>query len=747
MEQLNEAEEKDNVRFSWNIFPSTSVESKKLICPLGCLYTPLRKGSNPTRVKYGPITCTTCKNVISPFCDVEFSGVKSWSCCFCGNRNQFPSNYSGISQTQLPAELHPFSTSIEYTIQPSNYKPAFLFVIDTTVKATSLNSIKKALSEVIQTLPKHCNVGFITVGSMVHVYELGFKHFPKTYMFDGKKDVKPEQVQRYLNIGVLGSSGKVVATSNNNIVVPIAGNEEHILSIIDSIHMDPLPPKPNYRPIFSSGTALSVAISVLQYTFPHSGARVLLLSGTACTQGPGLVVGQELSEPIRGYSQLNKEMAVHVHSATKFYDALTNRATLHSIAIDIFAASLDQIGLLEMKSLPRSTGGVIIQSEDFNHEIFQKSFRKFFQMDEHGVLKMGFVCSFEVSVTEEVSICGAIGHITSGYRKNKQVSDTELGIGSTNLWNSAAIDQGTTIAYYFDIKNPKDKIIPQGKNAMIQFRTVYSDSNGGKFLKVTTVAHSFIDTDISGPFSLLPGFDQEAAAALVSRLSLYKSENEDMDIISYTDRHLIQFAKRYASYQPNVISSFNLSDEIALYPEFIFHFRRGPLVSVFGSSPDEVVFRRYHLYRENTANILIMLQPSLESYTFNSSDPEPVLLSSTSIGDQKILVLDTFFHVVIFSGKVIASWRKAKYHEKEEYENFKELLEVPIEDVQDVLNDRFPTPLFVQCDEGSSQARYLLSVVDPSPPSYSGSSFVINTDDASLMTFMEHLKKYVVNSQ
>jgi len=366
-------------------------------------------------------------------------------------------------------------------------------------------------------------------------------------------------------------------------------------------------------------------------------------------------------------------------------------------------------------------------------------------MNENG-LNLGFVANIEIGVSEELSICGGIGNFISAFKKNKSVSDNELGLGSTYIWSTSSIDPSSSMGFFFEVKNPKDRIIPQDKTAMIQFRTSYYDYTGQRYLKVTTVAHAFIDTEISGAHALVPGFDQEACAALISRLVIYKAENEDTDIIGWIDRHLISFCKRYAKYLTNQPGSFELTEEIALYPEFIFHFRRGPLVAVFGSSPDQTIFYRYHLLRENTSNSLIMIQPSIDSYTFDS-EPETVLLSSTSIKPDCILVLDTFFHVIIFSGSKIAKWRKLNYHEQEEFENFKELLEVPLEDVQDILNERFPTPFFVECDQNDSQSRYLTSVVDPSPPDYSQSSYSINTDDASLQTFMEHLKKYVIQQQ
>lgn len=68
--------------------------------------------------------------------------------------------------------------------------------------------------------------------------------------------------------------------------------------------------------------------------------------------------------------------------------------------------------------------------------------------------------------------------------------------------------------------------------------------------------------------------------------------------------------------------------------------------------------------------------------TFDQEVAQPVLLDSTSIQPQHILLLDTFFHILIFHGETIAEWRKANYHEQEGYENFKQLLDQPKEDAR-----------------------------------------------------------------
>ncbi|KAI7677541.1 Protein transport protein SEC23, partial [Hortaea werneckii] len=147
-----------------------------------------------------------------------------------------------------------------------------------------------------------------------------------------------------------------------------------------------------------------------------------------------------------------------------------------------------------------------------------------------------------------------------------------------------------------------------------------------------------------------------------------------------------------------------------------------------------------------------MIQPTLDSYTFDQDGGVPVLLDSTSIQPQTILLLDTFFHILIFHGETMAEWRKAGYQDMEGYENFKELLESPKEDARELIQDRFPLPRFIVCDAGGSQARFLLAKLNPSTTHTSAAGYggvaqtaqTIFTDDVSLQTFMDHLMKLAV---
>merc|ERR1712113_1075249 len=150
-----------------------------------------------------------------------------------------------------------------------------------------------------------------------------------------------------------------------------------------------------------------------------------------------------------------------------------------------------------------------------------------------------------------------------------------------------------------------------------------------------------------------------------------------------------------------------------------------------------------------------MIQPALLEYSFENSTPQPVLLDATSLKSNVILLLDAFFHVVIWRGEMIQAWYDAGYQDREEYANFKGLLQAPAEDAKQILGDRFPAPRYIQTNAGGSQARFLTSKVNPSQtynsqPNYTGvgggDSSVVITDDVSLKVFMDHLIKTAVSS-
>merc|ERR1712151_1008960 len=214
----------------------------------------------------------------------------------------------------------------------------------------------------------------------------------------------------------------------------------------------------------------------------------------------------------------------------------------------------------------------------------------------------------------------------------------------------------------------------------------------------------------------------------------------------------IRLVSKFADYRKDDPSSFNLSQEVSIFPQFMYHLRRSNFLQTFNASPDETAYYRTIVCRENTMNTLVMIQPALLQYSFDEGPPQPVLLDASSLKPNVILLLDAFFQVVIWRGETIQAWYDQGYQEKEEYANFKALLTAPAEDAKQILNDRFPAPRFIQTNAGGSQARFLTSKVNPSTTYNNQSGFGgpeqphVITDDVSLKVFMEHLIRLAVQS-
>jgi len=123
-------------------------------------------------------------------------------------------------------------------------------------------------------------------------------------------------------------------------------------------------------------------------------------------------------------------------------------------------------------------------------------------------------------------------------------------------------------------------------------------------------------------------------------------------------------------------------------------------------------------------------------------------LDSQSVRPDNILLLDTFFHVVVFHGETIAAWREQGYHEQEEHAAFRTLLEAPQADAQAIMDSRFPVPRYIVCDQHKSEARFLMAKLNPSATHNSADdgNTQVFTDDVSLRVFMEHLMNLAVQT-
>lgn len=757
---FEEAEDINGIRFAWNAFPSTKVEAGKVVVPTGALYTPLKQREDLPIAAYDPIYCSnqSCKLILNPYCAVDPNGF--WRCPLCQYRNPLPAHYHGLNPENLPLELQSTSSTIEYiTTRPVQNPPIFTFVIDLCQDEDNLQALIEDIIVSFNYLPPNALIGLITFGTMIQVHDLGSDKINKSYIFRGDKEYTDKQISEMLNRPIStqlmqqqqqqpGQMNPQLANSLTRFFLPLEDVEFQLTSILENLSKDPWAVANGARPLRSTGSALNIAVNLLGLTYPGFGARVMLFAAGPCTLNPGMIVGNQLKEPIRSHSDIDKDNAKHFKKATKFYENIAAKAVKNCHTVDIFAGCYDQIGMLEMKNLCNLTGGTLLLTDAFTTSIFKRSFLRLFNKDDEGYLLMGFNGNLEVRTSKELKISGLIGNASSLQVKSANVLENELGLGGSSSYRLCSTSPRHTYAVFFDVVNNQQ--LPPNAQSYIQFITHYQHSSGTYRVRVTTVSN-FLTSDEQ---TLTNSFDQEAAAVLMARITLFKAEQDDgADVLRWVDRMLIRLCQKFADYRKDQQESFRLGPQFQLYPQFIYYLRRSQFLQVFNNSPDETAFYRHVLLVEDTNNSLIMIQPTLTSFTLDG-EPEAVLLDSVSIKDDRILLLDTFFHILIFHGKTISQWRKANYQDLPEYSNFKELLEFPKKEAAELLHDRYPLPRFIDTEEGGSQARFLYSKLNPSV-TYNTNDFIggggagggaiVLTDDVSLQVFMSHLQKLVVS--
>lgn len=762
-EFIAQNEERDGVRFTWNAWPSSRLEATRMVVPLACVLTPLKERPDLPPVQYDPVVCNRSPNcVLNPFCQVDFRG-KTWTCPFSFQRSAFPPHYRGISEQHQPAEILPQFTTIEYTLQRGATAPlVFLFVVDTCMDDDDLQAVKESLQMSLSLLPPTALVGLITFGKVVQLHELGCEGISKSYVFNGKKEVPQKQIQDLLGMsrpqqqqpGQHGQQPVIqqLQMGMNKFLQPVQMCDMSLTDLLNELQHDPWPVPQGKRPLRSTGVALSLAIGLVEATYPNTGARIMTFIGGACTQGPGMIIDNDMKNTIRSHHDIEKDNAKYMKKASKFYDGLGRRVGENGHIVDLYSYALDQTGLHEMKCLCNFTGGHMVMGDSFNTSLFKQTFQRLFSKDVRGELRMAFEATIEVKTSRELKVMGAIGPCISMKKNNGCVSDTEVGIGGTSTWRVCGLDSSTSIAFLFEVVNQHSSPVPQGSRGVIQFVTTYQHSSGQRRARITTISRNFVDVS-ANPQHIAASFDQEASAVVLARMAVTKTETDDgPDVLRWLDRNLIRLCQKVGEYIKDDPNSFRLSESFSLFPQFVFHLRRSQFLQTFNNSPDESACYRNKLMIEDVTNALIMIQPILYSYSFNGP-PEPVLLDSSSILPDRILLLDMFFHVVIFHGETIANWRKQGYQNLPDHENFRQLLQAPVDDAQEILRSRFPMPRYVDCDQGSSQARFLLTRVNPSQThnnlygwSQDGGGAPVLTDDVSLQVFMEHLKKLAVSS-
>jgi protein transport protein SEC23 len=417
--------------------------------------------------------------------------------------------------------------------------------------------------------------------------------------------------------------------------------------------------------------------------------------GSPCTIGSGKIVGIDRREQIRQLKDLSQNNAPHYIPAKQFYHDIERRLISRGYTLDLFVSSLDQVGVLEMNTCCSSTGGIIVYSDSYSESRFKDSFVRYFE-------NIMFDADIQVHHTSGIKVTDMIGH----------------GI-TNNIWRSNSISPNTSVAIYFDVDSTTPK---QYVQYVSRWRTVDEYRT-----RVTT--HEFIfsnDLEI-----LTSGFDQEAAAVLVVRKTLKTIETQSpQEALCQLDQSIIQITKIFGTMSTNRLQ---LPNNIVLFPQFMYHFRKTQFLKVLNEEADYLACTRFFINREPTDTCMLLIQPQLTQYDMYGP-PHAIALDGSSIRNDAIIMIDSFFVIIINYGNTVVAWRNQDYHHKPGYALFKEFVVSPIEEAKKRIKNRFPCPKLVK--RNAQRIYWSASVC-------TATDFDILPNDGSFKDFMNCLQKIV----
>ncbi|CAJ1986707.1 protein transport protein SEC23 [Leishmania donovani] len=828
----------NGLRWTWSCYPTTSKAKTKenpsaatlampeMVIPMSCMYTPLHL-IEPSHLVLGAAIDELCCANCGAFCSMHSQREmgKYWVCVSCKRRNSFQSN-TAITE-QHPALMY---ETVEFVLanpptpvvappqpQPA---PAFIFVVDTCIPSGEMASLRTSLLESLQYLPRNALVGLISFGATVSVWELGASSgvaISKCYLLRGNTANPPDSLQSMLQV----SENHPV---RGRLLAPLCDVEAALTSLIEELEEDGAAVPSSKRPLRATSTAVEAATYLMEALAPpqmtaqqqyvlygkHVKAatapggnvkmgKILLFTGGPCTRGPGAVVSTDKADMMRFHRDIIEGDTPYYEAAFNFYNALEPRMIAANTCLDVFAQSLDQVGVMEMRRCIDNTGGTLIVEDETTDIMFLESLKRYWQrcdlragteralaaaqegMSSSGVdgsyssedhrAHCGFAVHMEVNTSVGTLLRGALGPCNVDVEANKRgptrlTSPLEVGAGGTTRWCVSYLDKGMTLSFLFDTATASSQqsgAESAHEKRFIQFVTRYTTPRGEQRVRVTSVVQPVAPpTAPPDYYTKAAAFDQTCAATIVARMAvsiLEKHPGKWDDAKRWLDTLLVRFVRRYSTFSPGQPNTLRLDPCLSLFPSFMYNLRRSEYFMVLNISPDETTFKRHWLLRESVDNCVLMIQPTLDSYDLASPFATPMQLDSSSLRHDNIVLMDAYFNVHIMWGSIIYQWIEAAYHENPEYANFAELLEAAERDAQMILSSRYPYPRFSRTDADGSEARHVKTRVNPATNYHnSGMQYgagpngaveqadVIYTDDASIMTFMTSLKKAVVTS-
>jgi len=178
------------------------------------------------------------------------------------------------------------------------------------------------------------------------VHEIGYADCSKSYVFRGGKEYQPKQIQDMLGLSSQsraaprpGQPMPQATFGAARFLMPVQQCEFQLTGVLEALTRDPWPVANDKRPLRCTGVAISVAVGLLETTYPNTGARIILFAGGPATEGPGMVVNNELKEPIRSHHDIDRDTVKHYKRAIKVILRTITGYLQHLIIVPVLRGS------------------------------------------------------------------------------------------------------------------------------------------------------------------------------------------------------------------------------------------------------------------------------------------------------------------------------------------------------------------------------------------------------------------------
>ncbi|KAG2352382.1 hypothetical protein BDR07DRAFT_1615803 [Suillus spraguei] len=262
----------------------------------------------------------------------------------------------------------------------------------------------------------------------------------------------------------------------------------------------------------------------------------MVFAGGPATEGPGIIVSSELKEPIRSHHDIERDSVKHYKCALKFYEGPAKRASNNGHAVDLFAGCMDQVGLLEMKSLPNSTNGVIVLFDSF------------------ATTSCRWVFNATFDTAKELKVSGLIGHAISIGRNLPALARRKSVWVKHQPGESTPSHLGYLLPFTSRSLLLRASHCPPDQGVSFNSLPIISTRRGKCVCVSPTIARNFAEANSP---SIASSFDQEAAAVLMARIAVFKAEIDDSpDVLRWLDRMLIRLCQKFVDYRHIILYSY-----------------------------------------------------------------------------------------------------------------------------------------------------------------------------------------------